>query len=362
MRQGYLVVFFCFLTVASFSQSGSTQIESEQTEDSVARRSNYLHDSVRNKFIKSYPDHFFIWPVIKQRSLTVETRSIQDPNHRVFFRPNNSVSMGLGFYVLEVAFELAFAVPIEEQSRFRYGTSSASDLQINALGKFWGFDLYRQKYTGLYIDDSFQDIAPDEPFPQRPDIIARNFGLAGIYTFNRDKFSIRSSFNFSEQQLYSRGSWFVTGTLNSFRMQGDSILLSIPNREQFSEFSDFNFIRYATLGVAPGYSHNFIYKNFFLNLTVGLGPAHNWTYIKEANGTERNSISINTISVARIGIGYNADHFFAGIGFVNQSRNLKVEDIRVANSSTSLKMIVGFRFKEFGFLKKRAVDFIPFKI
>lgn len=355
---------FLFLTgtfTIAYGQ-GDIEITVPVEEDSLVKKNRQLHDSIRSKFVRGYPDHFFIWPLIKKRSLEVETRSLRDPKHRIFLKPNNSVSMGLGFYIFEVAFELTFAVPIDEQSQFRYGKTDASDFQLNALGKYWGFDVYRQKYEGFYLTDSFDPVPQNAPFPQRTDIVTRNFGFAGIYTFNRDKFSLRSSFNFAEQQLFSRGSWLVTGTLNSFRIDGDSVILSIANRDQFSENADFSSLRYTTLGVAPGYSHNLIYKNFFLNLTLGLGPAHNWTYLRKDDGTEKYNVSINSISVVRFGIGYNDDQFFAGIGFVSQSRSVKIEDLRISNSTNMVKILVGFRFKETGFLKKRAVDFIPFKI
>lgn len=331
-------------------------------EEDEGKRKKQVHDSIRSKFIRGYPDHFFVWPVIKQRSLEVEARSLVDNGRRITYKPNNSVSMGMGFYLFEVAFELALAVPINEQSVARYGKTDASDFQLNALGKYWGFDLYRQKYQGFYLGDSFTPVLRDQPFPQRADIVTRNFGTAGIYTFNRDKFSLRSSYNFAEQQLYSRGSWFVTGTINSFRMDGDSVILSISNRERFSENADFVALRFTTLGIAPGYTHNLVYKNFFINLTLGIGPAHNWTYLKKSDGAERYNVSINSISVFRLGMGYNNDRFFAGIGFVNQSRNLKIEDFRMSNSTGFFKMMLGWRFKEVGILKKRAIDFIPFKI
>lgn len=145
-------------------------------------------------------------------------------------------------------------------------------------------------------------------------------------------------------------------------MDGDSIILSIEEPEQFSKVADFVSLRYTTFGVAPGYSHNFIYKNFFLNLTLGIGPAHNWIYLKRSSGEENYDVAINSISTLRFGIGYNANRFFGGITFVNQSRSIKMEDFRVTNSSNYFRMLVGYRFREFGFLKKRAVELIPFKM
>ncbi|MFN5555337.1 MAG: DUF4421 family protein [Chryseotalea sp.] len=356
-----LLLCFLFIFQFSFAQS-DIEIVWQDADDSIKHYKKQAHDSVRRKFVKGYPDKFFIWPVIKRRTLEVEARSIENNKHRIFLKPNNAISLGVGVYLFEIALELAFTAPVDEQSKVRLGTSDASDLQINALGKFWGFDLYHQRYKGFYLEDSFDPVAKTDPFPQRPDIVTRNFGFSGIYTLNRDKFSLRSSFNFAEQQLYSRGSWFITGTLNNFKIEGDSVLLSIKDREQFSEFAGFDRLRYTTFGLAPGYSHNFIYKNFFLNLTLGIGPAHNWTTIRSITGKERNSVSINSISVLRIGVGYNADNFFAGVGYVNQSRNLKIEDFRFTNTTAMFKLLIGWRFKEFGILKKRAVDLIPFQI
>lgn len=357
-----LLVFPLFFFASFVFAQDDKEVFIPVPEDTVPSNRFYVQDSIRAKFIRNYPNHFFIWPVIKRRSLQVDVQSLVDAQRRVRFTPNNSVSMGLGFYVFEIAFELAFAVPIDERSVSRYGKTDSRDFQLNAIGKFWGFDIYSQKYSGFYLDDSFVPIRGTTPYPQRADLDTRNFGMAGIYTFNRDKFSFRSSYTFAEQQLYSRGSFFISGTLNSFKMNADSVILSISNRDQFSEFADFTQFGYTTLGIAPGYSHNFIYKNFFLNLTLGLGPAHNWTRLITESGNEEYNVSINSISVFRMGIGYNSDHFFAGLGFVNQSRNVKLDDMRITNSTSFLKLLIGFRFKERGILKKRAVDLIPFKI
>lgn len=357
-----IVLLLLVMVTASCFAQDNVEITLTPSEDSVKSKAKSQRDSIRAKYVKTFPDHFFVWPVIKRRTLNVEAQSLLNDNHRIAFKPNNSVSIGMGCYVFEVAVEVAFAVPIQEQSTYKYGKTDASDLQLNIIGKYWGLDVYRQKYEGFYMDDSLSPLSNDEPFPQRSDIATRNFGVTGMYAFNRDKFSLRSSFNFAEQQLYSRGSWFVTSTLNSFKMDGDSVIISIDDPERFSKVSDFVSLRYTTLGVAPGYSHNFIYKNFFLNLTLGIGPAHNWIYLKRSTGVEEYGIAINSISTLRFGIGYNADRFFGGIAFVNQSRSIKIEDFRVTNSSNFFRMLIGYRFKEFGFLKKRAVDFIPFKI
>jgi hypothetical protein len=111
------------------------------------------YDSIRAIYIKSYPDHFFVWPVLKQRRLDYEISDLPQKNRRLLYKSNSPYSLGLGAYIFEVALELTAAVPLDEKSKEIYGPSDASDIQVTLFTKKWGLDLYRQKYSGFYIDD-----------------------------------------------------------------------------------------------------------------------------------------------------------------------------------------------------------------
>jgi hypothetical protein len=56
-------------------------------------------------------------------------------------------------------------------------------------------------------------------------------------------------------------------------------------------------------------------------------------------------------------LGFNGDHFFGGMGFVLQSRSAKFETVQFSSSNSTFKILVGYRFREFGILKKRLIDF-----
>ncbi len=308
------------------------------------------HDSLRAHYIRRFSDHFSVWGVIKSRSLGFDARNIRT-NEVVRYRPNGRTSLGVGLYVFEVAVELAFAVPEDEASTQKFGTTESRDVQLNVFGKAWGADVYWQRYEGFYLDDP--NLASPTGFPKRADIQSRNFGLSGFYVFDKQRFSLRSSFNYSEQQLKRHGSWMIIGTVNSFRISGDSSLRSGNDVD-----TDFVRMRYTTFGLAPGYSYNYIYQKFLINGTLGFGPAHNWVYVQLPGGTEVNRVSINSYAVFRLAVGYNSERFFGGVGFSVQSRNLRVEDIRYTNSTSVFKLVLGYRFREVGFLKKRAVDLL----
>ncbi|MDL5048830.1 hypothetical protein QQ054_22720 [Oscillatoria amoena NRMC-F 0135] len=95
-------------------------------------------DSLRSYYIQEYPDHFFVWPVLKQRSLTFYVQDKDEAERTVEFVPNNRFTLGAGFYVFELGFELTFAIPLNENSKSLYGETSARDLQLNILSKKMG--------------------------------------------------------------------------------------------------------------------------------------------------------------------------------------------------------------------------------
>lgn len=318
-------------------------------------------DSLRAYYIQEYPDRFFIWPVLKQRSLTFDIQDKEEKKRKIEFLPNNRFTLGAGFYLFELGFEVTFLIPLAESSKTIYGESEARDLQLNILAKKWGADVYYQKYSGFYIKDSDNPVPPGMPYPQRADLVSRNYGASGVYIFNHRKFSLRSSFTYADRQLKSKGSVLLYATINSFRVTADSALLETPVQNSLGDGSGFRALRYTTVSVAPGYSYNLVWRKFFLNGTVAIGPAHHWINYEEESGAKRYDISINSTGIARIALGYSSDRFFGGLGFSAQARIVTFEDVRVSNSTNLFKILVGYRFKEFGLLKKRIWDIQPFR-
>lgn len=315
-------------------------------------------DSLRAYYIQEYPDRFSLWPVLKQRSLSFAVRDRSEEKNRINYYPNNSFSLGVGAYIFDVAIEATFAIPLNEKSKQLYGESDVRDIQVNLLAKKFAADVYYQKYTGFYIDDRRTTIPSGTPYPQRADIDTRNFGLGGIYVFNNRKFSLRSAFNYVDQQLRSKGSFILGGTINTFKLDADSVVLTEASRAELGEGADFDMLRSTTVSLTPGYSYTLIWRKLFLNGTLAIGPAHHWIRFREM-GDEKNDITINSTSYLRLGIGYNSDRFFGGLGFSAQARTILYGDLHVVNTTSMFRAVVGYRFREIGILEKRAVDFIP---
>jgi len=340
-------LFLIFLSAPLFAQ--------DDVEVTAYPQKKTNADSIRAHYIQRYPDHFFIWPVIKQRSLHFDIENLKG-NEKLNFKPNNSVTLGVGAYLFDIGAELTFAVPKSSAENEKFGKTKSTDLQLNILSKKFGLDAYYQTYTGYYEDDATLKLLPNQPYPQRSDIVTRNYGISGTYIFDYKRFSFRSAYNFAERQLNSHGSFLLVGTLNAFKLTADSSVLNKAQRLIYGERSSFKDLNYTTFSIAPGYTYSLIFNNFFINGTLAAGPAHNWIYYRQDNNTDKNDITINIYATARIALGYNSDHFFAGVNFVTQARSIKFEDIRFTNSSNTFKLLVGYRFREFGILRKSVLD------
>jgi hypothetical protein len=344
----YLFLF----TGLAFSLVSHAQIKSGKNEtDSTSHVKTNRED-----YIKQHPDHFFIWPVLKQRTQNYELKTTKPEKRTIGYYSNKPYSLGVGMYLFEVAAEITFAIPLNEKSKTIYGESKSSNLQLILLGKKWGVDGYFQRYKGFYLQDSEVPVPADTPYIQRPDINTQNIGLNVNYNFNYNKFSFRAAYNYSERQLRSAGSFLLFGSLDNFKISGDSALIGKEYEGAFLGPSKIRKINSWLIGALPGYTYSVVYEGFFINGTLGLGPAYNFlNYTMEDNVTNSKS-TVNMLFAIKISAGYNGDRFFGGMIFTNQSGNTKIENLNVTSSVASFKILVGYRILERGILKKRARD------
>lgn len=316
-------------------------------------------DSLRSKFIQSYPDKFFLWPVLKQRSLSFELSDPKEPGNTIRFKPNNAYGLGLGMYLFDLGIELVFAVPLNSEKESSYGTTSAQDLQLNMLSRKWGADIFYQSYRGFYLSNPDNPIPPSGVYPQRPDVQTENFGLSGVYVFNSNKFSLRSAYTFADRQLKSSGSFLLSSTFNSFRLTADSVILNSHYSTRIGLTYPVSSINYQTLSVAPGYAYNFVWRKIFISGLLAVGPAVQWLHYHDLSNVEQSVTKLNTFADFRFAIGYSTDRFFTGITYASQIRNVQFENIQFSSTSSTARILFGWRFQEFGILKKSVWGLLP---
>jgi hypothetical protein len=316
-------------------------------------------DSLRTRYVQSYPDYFFVWPLIKARSTLFDVRRKDNQGQVLTYRPNNSFGAGIGVYLFELAFEATLSVPVDEKRTSLYGKSTEFDFQLNALSKHWVGDVFYQRYRGFYRDDSSVPVAANQPYPQRPDVVTENVGVNGVYFFNRLKFSYRSAYNFAERQKKSAGSFLLAGSINAYELRADSSIYGSSYFGIYGNNAALTRLRTTAISVAPGYSYTLVAGRCFVNAAVSVGPAYSlidYTVNKVSGSLE----TFNTYADVRFGLGYNGERFFTGLTWVSQSRTARIYDVTYGTSSVTVRILAGYRFREFGILKKRAFDLLPF--
>ena len=319
-------------------------------------------DSIHSQYVKTYRDHFFLWPVIKRRRLAfeMEHRGVQEAEP-VRFLPNNSFSAGIGAHLFDISFELSAAIPLDEKNKARYGESTSRDLTASVGGSNWGLDGLIQQYKGFYVANP--EIIPlgTAAYPTRPDVSMSHTGVVGIYAFNKNKYSLWSSYTHSERQIKSAGSLLLAGAVSSFRLQADSVILSTDALQRLASTTSFFDMRSTTLGIGPGYGYSFVYGQLFFNLSFSIGPAHHWIYYVGSDGLDHYDIALNSYTDFRVGFGYNSDRFFTSVSFVSQTTTTKVEDLHVNTETMAFRFVAGYRFREKGLLAKTWRDAFPAK-
>lgn len=311
-------------------------------------------------YIKSYKDKFFAWPVAKRRELSFRLEDPQNTGPAAEFKPNNDYGLGLGVYLFDLGLEFVFPMPQPADKQNQMGTTRATDLQLNILSRRWGGDVVYQRYKGYYLSNPVPPPLPGDKYPQRPDIVTENLGINGIYAFNAHRFSLRSSFTYADRQLKSAGGFLVAGSFNLYEIDGDSAIANPFAAVAPGQTNSFTSLDFRTYALAPGYAHNFIIrKNFFISMLLALGPAVQDFRYTDTGGTLHTNTRVNSYIDFRAALGYSNDKFFTGITLSSQTRNVVFEDVRFSSVTTTGRILFGWRFTEWGFLKHSVWELLP---
>lgn len=298
-------------------------------------------------YVKKYKDKFYLKPIFSVRSAEVDLKGDFDGFEKVKYIPNGNSYYGLGVYLYGLSFEVSTKFPSSwQRPTEKYGNTNSFDLQANIYTQKIGIDFAFQLYQGFYLDkpkrhiDTWQE---GDAYPQRSDLRYENLLFNVFYVFNHKRFSFRSAYNQSEEQLKSAGSPIVSFTFADVKVNANQSFF--PNETFIPAFAKgFNYADYITYAVLGGYGYNFLYKHFYANITLSFGPGIQNREIRP-NFISNNRI-VTGVSNFRVALGYNTDFFFAGISSVNQFTSTDLGPVDLAVGTSNLKIFLGFRFKE----------------
>lgn len=309
-------------------------------------------DTTRDYYIEEYPEKFYIRPMFTLRNLSLELKSRRNKTE-INYHPNGNGYLGVSVFVFDIGLGISFKVPESKQSNSRFGETEYLDLQSNIYAKKWGADLSLQQYEGFYVNNPLQHFPEwqkDDPYPRRNDLKINKLSANVFYIKNHKKFSYRSAYNQADRQRKSGGSFYFGTKFLYQDISADTSLIPYNSRQNF-ELDNFNWANFYSISILPGYTHTFIHKYFYINISLALGPSYLMSSYKE-NNKKSNDRQITTAINLRAALGYNSPRWIAGITFVNHSSNFMTEHLQISGETENIRIFLGYRFKEVGLLKK----------
>ena len=301
-------------------------------------------DSIRRHNIEAFNSSLAVAPLLKYRYPSLEING-PDPDHsRLAYRPNNSYNAGARLFAFGFTIEASAAIKPGSRSIERYGETAASEFTINTMGKRWFGDIHWVNYKGLFLRKSWENYSDVPTLPLRPDLSLLSRTGSVTFLFNPNKFSMRSPYVFSERQLLSAGSPLLRIAFNRFSFSGTGTILNQEDLQYFKEFNEVSGTSFFMMGIAPGYSYNYVWRDFFVNGTFTAGPAQYWIRYNQITSGTQYDIQINFVTSLGLAAGYNGKKFFGGLSYRSQGFRLKLSETSMNGNQNVLVLMGGMRF------------------
>ena len=216
-------------------------------------------------------------------------------NDEIVYQPNSPVGMGLSVSYKRLSLSGGMGLNfLRDPER---GKTKIIDFQYHIYGRRFILDLFFQNYKGFYKEEDEYTIII------YPNLRLVQYGIFGQYIFNNRKFSYRASFNQSERQLRSAGSFQLGGGFYYNQISSDS---SLVINEQQHRLNNYQF------SISGGYIYTWIIKkNFYATIGVSVG-------LNLGTETMENlkNIEVSPSMFPRISMGYNGRNWSLGMSFV----------------------------------------------
>lgn len=277
-------------------------------------------------------------------SLNSEFKPEEKSQQKVIYQPSSptklSIGAGLG------PFSVTYGTPgvMSDEEKAKKGESKIDDWQFRFFGDVHTFDLFYQKYSGYYIENTAVVDPSQTGNIIRPDISNESYGIQYFYNFHHDDVSVRAAFDQTTVQTKSGGGGLLVAAANYFKAQADSAILPATVSSQYGRFSTLRGGVFTTFKAGVGGVYTYVVSKWFVSglLTVAVGPQSQLFDIGTSEFEKTNKFV--TGANGKISAGYNSKRFFFALGLFIDTQNIENENLYVTNSTVEGSLWAGARF------------------
>jgi len=299
----------------------------------------YEYDS---NYIESFNSKLALRFVIPKR---LEQFSIRDAtsSQKYNYKANEHYGVGMGFTYRWLAIDITINPDFTQRDAEIYGNTKEFNLKGSAYLKKTLIDGFFRSYKGFYVanpDDNSSSWQQGMPYPQRADIKTVGWGFNYTIPFNWERYTPKVTFVLDGRLKKSTGSFMAISSFYFYNLKADSSIVD----NSFKPEARIHRINIALLGQLFGYSYTLVYKDFYASAGLYPGVTFPIGTVVNENGVVNPTFTANFKIMARGGIGYNVQKWYAGVYLILDNNQIKLPaNLILGNTIGEFRIFMGYR-------------------
>ncbi len=265
---------------------------------------------------------------------------------KVTYKPNAPTKFNIGLSYRTIGLSVGLTGSIPENLIQERGSTEQTDYILRFLGENT-FELFYQRYKGLYIDNS-EEVDPTYSGSanriQRPDILSSKFGINYFHNFREKDFSLSLAFDQSGRPKSPGWSYFLFASAAHNDFKGESALIPSQVASDFGDMAQVQAIdaNTATGGMGIGGLTNWggLYLSGFLSFGFGYQDQKVITTSNVAETISKTGYS----GSMRVGLGYNAGNHLFTAQILGDNVAAKIKDGQLNAITLDTGIFYGYRW------------------
>lgn len=327
------IIFLFFLLSSFFSFSQKKGYDST------------YYTKYRDRLIISYYQSYKSYEIDIAQKITKDSLGTSKVNYMA------EASLISGFEINYDKFNISFGYKSTPPKDFqKKGNTKYKNFVLNVGGNHWVIENSYRSYKGFYNKNTISydtTIKQTGIYDKLPTLHSEAYKTKFLFFTNANKFSFKSGYSCSYRQLRSAFSFVLSANIYYNRLNSDSSFIPYPVRNFYDTHQNVNGLNAFAFSVYGGGSFNLVlWKAFFMNVTLIIGPEQQWRTYRYISGYPTQDIFYSSISGDfRGSMGLNFKKFFCLVSATSDFSWYNGNGMEYLSKYGSLNFSIGYRFR-----------------